>query len=185
MSKHSKQNRPINRKAFVKTICKTCKLCGDAPNPLYCYSIYEHNPCGFVEHVLKKLRTLKKWPSSTSYTESCGVLQPISDYATSSEVAGYVIFKDIFCNPYTCDELQEDEDECPLLEDCMTEHRKQMYMSKSTSASTFRVVPQITVIKNKVIKNNNNKKEKYVTKPESFFFCNKESEEEIRQILRE
>lgn len=192
--KKQKKKRLYNKKVFVNTICSACQLCGENPNPTFCYEIYRQNSAGFINNAFKRLRNLKSWPTELpqSYLDGgAGSLVPfVGSIAEPMRMTGHILFKSIFCTPKVCADADFDEDECPLLQDCIVEHRKQAYssniaglvLSSALPLSQYPTPVKIENYKNKK-KGRKAQKEKYVVKAYPTFFCKAESENEIKQIL--
>ncbi len=192
--KKQKRIKVYNKKVFVNTICSACKVCGDNPNPVFCYSLYRDNPTGFINHSFKKLSTLTKWAimPANSFIDSSDGLQNISNtnYSAVVGTSDTITFREIFCKADACsDGPKVDGDICPLLEDCIMAHRQQIYssMAAKTSNNIKGVVmpehepapPKLRNVKK------TKKRERYVAKPYATFFGSKGMEAEIDKLLSE
>ena len=116
MGKKKKKKRKktyYNKKTFKNTVCSNCNLCGDNPNPDFCYTLYKDNPERFLEHSFKRLAVIGQWPQfGQSFIPTGGKLVPfVHDSIFQAEE---FLFKSIFCDAEVCDNNVDKEDECPL-----------------------------------------------------------------------
>lgn len=169
MSKRKRKNKQTkyNKKTFKNTVCSNCGLCESNATPDFCYTFYKDDPERFMSYIFRKLTALHHWP------QTFGVY--ISDIEND-------LFKQIFCESNICDNDIKEGEECPSLNNCIFEHRKQIYLNGFDAYGFPRnqSTPFITGKKGKKRK----KKEKYIAKPYPTFFCNStETEKEVKEII--
>jgi hypothetical protein len=150
--------------------------------------MYRSNPTGFMSHAYKRLVSLAGWPtngSSHSYIDGLELKPILSDVEglilNPTSQIGTILFKTIFCDKKVCLEEKEfDDEDCPLLLDCMMEHHKQM----NSGINNLSIYPMSQLL-SKPVGPTKKTHTKQIIKPSPTFFCKPESEEEIRQILSE
>lgn len=139
MSKKLKKKLKLSKQQFKCVVCSNCTICSHKPSLEFCFNVYEDNPKEFITSTFVKLTKLVKW---------------VDDPTNETK-----IFTDLFCK-YTCNSMLQGEEDCPSVEYCLEEFKKQV---------PSKVKPV----------------EKYIAKPYPTFFCSdKEFELEILQLLR-
>lgn len=162
-----KVKRKYGRREFIDIICQTCGLCGNDPDPFYCFdTVYSKHRKKFIKKILPQLISMRKeaektsWPFKTRYVEEIRKLH-----------------EEIFCGAEFCGP-------CKNKMPCQSTFVAQIKGENPVFKVSLK--KKIGIGNNKEknkSKSNKGKKKRWIAEPYPTFFCNPEFEKEIERTL--
>lgn len=191
--KKKKLRKSYNKKQFENVLCSGCRVCtGYAQGPGFCYDLYREKPELFLEGVYTKLVTIEDWPWTVK-TKVGGEIMAFRNVSVADSVNSKMVemaaFRNIFCRSGICE--TNDQDACPLFEDCILAFRKQTGhwgdapMLTGAPMNNAKLNKRQAKRERKKAAKKNKKKAKYICKAyPTFFTSDREGwKEQIEEIL--